>query len=1422
MAESRKQIDEFDNATEGWKQYKRRFENWFHLSERAADKKARSLLDCIGKDRYGEVSDLCLPQDPEEKNYQELCLIMKSHYVRATTQIGERTTFGRRDQQEGESINSYIIALKKLAVTCDFGENLEGQLRDRFVAGIRSDRLKERLMLRDPLTWVLATRDAKSWEAAQKDAKELSTMPAATASAEVNEFRGRPAGRMAPPPRYTTPQTAAQQHYRAPQGRGGFGRGFGQARQSAPVMVTDCYFCAATHPKRRCPAYGKQCNKCGRMNHFGIACRNGAPGARSNVRYVEADEQYEYNVDYVEADTQDPQNNEYDDFVWCNFSGKSALEWTVTVNTLHNDKVLFKIDTGAEINVIGMAAYKAMSTKAELSVSKTNIYGFGKQPIKPMGEIDLKCMYKDKHYVIKCQIVDANVPNVLSLKDSLAMNLIRRVDAVTADNAGNIKLPESVLKCKNVGAVDLIKEFIDVFQTDEDSEFKKVANVKVTLKVDPNAHPVAHPVRPVSAPLRPKVKAKLEELERSGIIEKVPLGCPTPWCSALHVVKKKDNTIRITIDPKDLNKALMREYHPTNTGEEVALRVDGAKLFTVLDAKQGFFQLELDEESKNYTAFNTPFGRFRYRRLPMGISAAPEIFSRVYGDIFAPVRGLHIIADDFLLPALDDNSHNKVLRHTLETAREHNVTFSVDKLQLCTREVKYSGSKFTDKGVKVDEDKVKAIIDMPDPQKIENVQTLLGMVQYVGKHLRNLSSVTEPLRDLIKESNAHGFKWYFDAKHKEAVQKLRNMMTEAPVLRFYSLDEPVVISGDASQAGLGCVLLQGDMPVAYGSKALTSAEKAYAQIEKEMLAIVFSVRKFHSYIYGRQDVIIETDHAPLIRIMEKPLHAIPMRLQKMRMKLQGYTFKLVAKRGTEIPVADALSRAYIPETGPNLTGEESHIFAVSEAELPQSGRVRTSTMTEIRNETKNDAGLQELITVIRQGWPEHRAQVGHIVKPYFDYQEELAIIDDIIYKSNRVVVPKSMRSKALQMLHSGHQGIVRSKQLARDLLYWPGINKQVEDMVSKCGTCQERRAAQAKEPLMPTEIPEGPWQHVAQDLFDCFGKKWLLIVDYYSNWFEFEKLEYTNGEAVIRQTKKWFSVYGIPEQLTSDNGPPWNGQEFTEFSKTYGFKHTTTSPTHPQANGMVEKTVSVVKNMLLKCHKTGSDPYLALLMLRNTPPDGVTGSPAQRLMARRTRTILPTAKERLEPEVRPPAEVSQRLHETRHGAKKHFDKKTIPLPPLTQGDTIRVRVGRDWMPARLLPEQPNLPPRSYAIQLPSGRVTRRNRRDLLKTHEGAIYRQIPANMEVEDEIPDTPAPMYAQPVQPPSPLRYPPPTPTLGPAPPGHIPITLPIPDLARPIPRAPPSPIRETPNPGPLKQPTVTRTGRVSKAPGYLEDYVP
>ena len=347
------------------------------------------------------------------------------------------------------------------------------------------------------------------------------------------------------------------------------------------------------------------------------------------------------------------------------------------------------------------------------------------------------------------------------------------------------------------------------------------------------------------------------------------------------VVQKKDGGLRICIDPKDLNKALKREHYQLRTIEEITARMPGARFFSTMDARSGYWQIPLDEESSKLTTFNTPLGRFPFTRMPFGIRSAQEVFHKRVHEIFEDIQGVETDIDGILLWGRTLQEHDERLRATLERARKCNLKSKLEKCHF--KSTSYIGHKLTPEGIKPDPEKIEAIVNMPEPHDKKGVQRLLGKVNYVSKFVPNMSEITSPLRELLKKD----VMWHWSVRHARAFEKIKTILAnpEPGVLTYYDVTKPVKLQDDASKSGLGAVLIQSDMPVAYASRSLTPAETRYAQLEKELLAVVFGCNRFYQYIYGKQ-IIVESDHQPLQAITKEPLDKSPIRLQRMLLNLQ--------------------------------------------------------------------------------------------------------------------------------------------------------------------------------------------------------------------------------------------------------------------------------------------------------------------------------------------------------------------------------------------------------------------------------------------------------------------------------------------------------------------------------------------------------
>jgi len=434
------------------------------------------------------------------------------------------------------------------------------------------------------------------------------------------------------------------------------------------------------------------------------------------------------------------------------------------------------------------------------------------------------------------------------------------------------------------------------------------------IQLDPSVPAVQHAPRRVPVALREQLKSELDELVSDGII--APTSEPTEWISSLVIVRKKNGKLRLCLDPQDLNRAVLREHYQLPTIEDVATRLHGAKVFTTLDVSKAFWSIKLSNQSSYMCTFNTPFGRYRWLRLPYGLSSAPEIFQRRMHEVVEGLHGTEVIADDFVVVGFGEthdaalHDHDVNLEAFLERCMQKGLKLNAEKCKFRQTEVPFIGHIATDKGLKVQPERVRAIIDMPKPTDTAGVQRLLGMVQYLEKFLPHLSSVTQPLRELTQKD----VEFVWQHAQEKAISELKQMLSRAPVLRYYNPSEPVMVQCDASKSGLGATLMQGGQPVAFASRSMTAAETRYAQIEKELLAIQWACHKFDIYLFGRDVVHVESDHKPLENIFKKNLADAPLRLQRMLLKLQRYNVQVTYKRGAEMYIADTLSRSFLDYT----------------------------------------------------------------------------------------------------------------------------------------------------------------------------------------------------------------------------------------------------------------------------------------------------------------------------------------------------------------------------------------------------------------------------------------------------------------------------------------------------------------------------
>ena len=537
---------------------------------------------------------------------------------------------------------------------------------------------------------------------------------------------------------------------------------------------------------------------------------------------------------------------------------------------------------------------------------------------------------------------------------------------------------------------------------------------------------------------------------------------------------------------------------------------------------------------------------------------------------------------------------------------------------------------------------------------------------------------------------------------------MKEAVSSTPVLRYYNIEEEVTLQCDASQYGLGAALLQAGQPVAYASRALTPAETRYAQIEKELLAIVFACEKFEEYIYARNNVHVETDHKPLESIVVKPLNSAPKRLQRMLLRLQQYDLVVQYKKGRDMFLADTLSRAYLPEI--NTCDFARELEGTDHQEdLP----LTEARWQQIKHSSADDPVLQQLRATIKQGWPQTRSETPEPLRAYFDFRE-LTAQNELVFKGERLVVPAALRKELMAMIHDSHIGIEGCIRRARESLYWPHMATELRNYISKCDICLSYRSAQTKEPLLQHDMALRPWSKVGADPCEFDNRTLLVICDYYSNYIEVARVTSVTSRSVIKEMKIVFARYGIPDTLVTDNGPQFASDEFAKFAKVRSFEHVTSSPRYPQSNGKAENAVKTVKRLFTKSKASGGSECLALLDWRNTPTEGVGTSPAQRLMGRRCKTLLPVTDALLQPRYSTEQD-ARSIMGAKQRQQHYYNKCAKPLEAIKPGETVRLQLPgqKAWSPGVCVRE---VGPRSFVVKAGSS-TYRRNRRHLIRSGE---------------------------------------------------------------------------------------------------------
>ena len=1232
------QVETFDADRESIAAYLERIDLFLAANAIPDDRKVPVFLTLVGGQTYALLRDLLSPVKPSVKTLAQLKETLKKHYEPKKIIMAERFRFHQRRQEPGETVAKFEAELRKLASRCEFGEGLEDALRDRLVCGLREEVHRKRLLAESELTLSKALTIAHSLELAEQNARELRGAVSSSAVHQVSHSR-------------TPYKGPAQCHSSSkPQGHG-----------------KECYRCGSTdHLAATCRFIDTICHQCKKKGHLARVCRSAkSKGGHKGARPQGSRTQRLATVEVSE---------EADLPIMC--LGSRRTDPMVVEVGVEGVPVSMEVDTGAAVSIMSLKQQQELFLDGQLQPAGIALHTYTAQRVEVVGSLPVHVVYKDQEKELSLVIVKSEGPALLG-RDWLAH--IRLDWALLAyQTRGNLPLEE------------LLHKYEDVFR----EELGTVKSVQVNLKLKENSQPKFFRPRSVPFAIKDAIGKEIERLESSGVLEKVEF---SKWATPIVPVPKKDGSFRLCGDYKvTLNPALEVDQHPLPKPEEIFASLAGGQSFSKLDLSQAYQQLPLDAASSELVTINTHLGLYRYTRLPFGVASAPAIFQRTMDAVLHGLPRVMCYLDDIILTGSTEAEHLATLATVLERLRSHGFRLKRQKCSFLQPSVEYLGHVVDAQGLHTTRGKQQAMADAPTPTNLTELRSFLGLVNYYGRFISNLATRLQPLTQLLHK----GESWKWTVECETAFRDIKAVLSSSQVLAHYDPSLPLSLAADASPYGVGAVISQqysdgSERPIAYASRTLTASEKNYPQIEKEALALVFGVKRFHQYLYGRKFCLI-TDHKPLTTILASD-QAIPSlsaaRLQRWAILLSAYRYDIRFRRTQDHANADGLSR--LPVSVP--PGEEFSSVAAC-FNLAQINSLPV-TAGAVATATRQDPLLSKVLLYLRQGWP---ASVPAELQLFSSRRLELTVESQCLLWGIRVVVPQKLRASVLKELHSDHGGMVRMKSVARSYFWWPGLDKDVEGIVKSCQSCQAVKSAPSSAPLHPWVWPEHPWQRVHIDFAGPFkGRMFFLLIDAHSKWPEIHEMPSTTADRTIAVLRHIFAAYGLPQQVVSDNGPQFTSGEFMDFLQSNGVKHVRTAPYHPSSNGAVERLVQTFKQSMKAGEGDGrplQHQLQSFLMSYRSTPHATTGvSPASLFLGRPIRTRFDLLRPNL----------GERVCVSQGKQKSHHDRKGT-LREFAVGARVMVRDGRDafrWVPGTILERRG---PVSYVVELDSGVVGRKH------------------------------------------------------------------------------------------------------------------
>ena len=1189
---------------ETWNDYKRRLDQALAHQGYATEEEKCALLTCSDPAMYRLMVALCYPLELEgpEVTYTSLTATLAEQFVEDVSEAMAEFLFEQRTQRAGESAADWLADLRQLAIPCKFrAEDLSRRLRAQLIRGVADKGCQQKLLEEPDLTLQKAIATIRTQARCKAESEALNKKPSHAAA--------------------------------------GTSHAIAYVNNAQSTSRSDCSRCGGSHAADTCWAKDVECRECGKKGHIQRKCRSGAkannnnrgrgrkPKPNNNNQGQSGNQAQQRIVNMMHTATGGTSGpavassaggagaagaaggshptgvgnrSSTAGTVAAYAPGANAAAWEYGLFQIRSgqdypgpdlvrvlvDGIPFEcvLDNGAPCGMMSLDSFTRHWPESRLEAEAAAMSMWAGTPVQGLRHCEVTVRVGQQEEKLPLLVADGQGPflmgrlwlDKLGFRVSGPVRITRPeyrsvcVSTLTAEATGTERVPE--------------KDEFECFRPG----LGKYRGPKMHISPGPGVKPIYLRARPVPFAKQARIEAELKRLVDIGVLTPAD---QSDWATPIVTVDKSDGKLRICGDYRStVNTVVKPEGYPLPTLDQAFAKLAGGVLFSKLDLTMAYNQVEVDESTSALLTINTHKGLFRVNRLWFGVNVAPPRFQRLIDGLMADLEGVVVLLDDILVSGRNREEHDHRLRGVLRRLSKAGLRIHPFKSRFRVARVHYLGHEVSADGLAPLQEKVVALHHAPAPQDVSQVKSFLGKVNFYQKFIPRRVELLEPLTRLLSRDAP----WHWGDEQSAAFLKVKQILCSDLVLVHYSLDLPLVLSVDASPYGVGAVLAHimpdgTERPVAYASRTLTPAEKNYAQFDKEGLAVVFGVLKFHQYVAGRT-FVVWTDHKPLVGLFKSKTPAVTSpRILRWLLTLSAYSFEVKYRPGHLHGNADCLSR--LPIEGPREDPPDPPMGYVHYLDLQGNRRddLPAITAADIAVATASDPGLSQVLTWARDGWP--KQQPAGEAGDFWRKREQISITRGCLLWGERVVVPPSLRQDALDRLHSTHPGVVRSKSMARTTFWWPRLDADIEAQVAACQVCQLKRANPPKAPYQPWP-KDRPWGRIHLDFGEPRqGEYFLVAVDAETKWMEAWWVPNTSTESVINCLSELFAKFGDPDLIVSDNGTAFTSGAFQQFLADRGIRQLTIAVGCSWSNGLAERAVRTIKEALQRVDGTRAEPW---------------------------------------------------------------------------------------------------------------------------------------------------------------------------------------------------------------------------------------